>query len=611
METKTNYRLRVILLSFVLLSTLAVYLPTLRYQFVFDDPDQIVKNQAVHSASSIPHYFTSDVSPHASSDEVGNFYRPVFLLWLLANYKIGGLNPVWWHGTSLAMHLLATLLVYLLAFRMTRDEFLAGGSALLFGLHPVHIEGVAWISGVTEPLLAVFFLASFLCFIKSREPAHEGKSRRRGWLIASLGLFILALLEKETAIVLPVLIFFYVWIFESSGAGETGSKLSKASVALADARASDTHPQESKATGLFKPIASALPYFGLTAVYLVARFLALKGLGHAITPLSLKTLILTWPSVLLFYFRLLVWPVGLSAFYDTPYITSLSVRDFILPAVAIAIIVTALYFWSRRSRLVAFFCIWMLLPILPLFNLSVFKDGEIAHDRYLYLPSVGFCILIAFAVRHFGFGSTRIHGLRVTQLIILVGLACLLGIATWYQQAIWASDLSLSARGVAIAPRNVMAANNLGKELALRGDYDAAIPLFRQVLERRPKYWLANFNLGYVYYRVGNIPEAERYLRKAIEIDANEAAEQRFLGYTLLETGRVDEAETVLRRAIALQQDAPNQHYVLGTILKQKGDLDGARREFRLELTFNPKHAEARQEAAALEVAKQPKRSSP
>src|SRR5258707_5907578 len=288
MEPKTNRRPLIIILSIVLLSPLAVYIAALRYQFVFDDPDQIVYNGAVHSANSIPHYFTSDVSPHASSDEVGNFYRPVFLLWLLVNYKIGGLNPVWWHTTTLGMHLLATLLVYLLAFRMTRDDLLAGGSALLFGLHPVHIEGVAWISGVTEPLLAVFFLASFLCFIKSRKRPNELTSQRRGWLIASLSLYVLALLEKETAIVLPVLIFSYVWIFESSGADEPGSKPTEASVALAYARASDTFSQGPKVTGLFKPIASALPYFGLTAVYLIARFLALKGLGHTITPLSLK-----------------------------------------------------------------------------------------------------------------------------------------------------------------------------------------------------------------------------------------------------------------------------------------------------------------------------------
>src|SRR5260370_8483099 len=142
----------------------------------------------------------------------------------------------------------------------------------------------------------------------------------------------------------------------------------------------------------------------------------------------------------------------------------------------------------------------MALPILPLFNFSVFKDGEIAHDRYLYLPSVGFCILVAFAVRHFRFGSSRIYGLRVTQLLIFVGLACFLGAATWSQQAIWASDLSLSSRGVAIAPHNVMTANNLGKELALRADYDSALPLSRPALALLPPDCLRNLHHRYRHY---------------------------------------------------------------------------------------------------------------
>lgn len=584
MEPNTNHRLRLIILAVVLLAPLAVYVSALRYQFVFDDPDQIVYNAAVHSASSIPHYFTSDVSPHASPDEVGNFYRPVFLLWLLVNYKVGGLNPLWWHATSLAVHLLATLLVYLLAFRLSRDEVLAGGTALLFGLHPVHIEAVAWISGVTEPLMVVFFLSAFLCFIRSR----ESDPKSRWWLLASLGLFVVAVLEKETAIVLPAVIFFYEWLLGSNGAAEAGERTRL----------------------LRKSIASALPYFGLTAIYLVARFLALKGLGHAITPLPLKTIILTWPSVWMFYARLLVWPIGLSAFYDTPYITSLNARDFIGPALAIALIGVALYYWSRRSRLVAFFSIWMVLPLLPLLNVSVFKDGEIAHDRYLYLPSIGFCVLVAVAVRHFKLGATRLDGVRVVQMLFFLGIACFFGIATWRQESIWASDLSLATRGVAIAPGNTIAANNLGKELALRGEYDSAIPLFRQVTDRKPGYWLANFNLGYVYYRVGNLPEAERYLKKAVELNPNDAAGHRILGYTLLEVGRADEAEKALSRAITLRRDAPNQHYALGTILKQKGDLDGALREFRLELTFNPNHAEARQAAAALEALKKPDSTS-
>ena len=489
---------------------LLAYLPTIRYQFVFDDPDQIVNNAAVHSWSSVPHYFTSDVSPHASADEVGNFYRPVFLLWLLANYKIGGLNPIWWHLVTIGAHLLATLLVFLLVQRLTRDEILAGGSALLFGLHPVHIEGVAWISGVTEPLLAVFFLSSFLCYLKSRERIDgqvrekidklkfvgQQNQRRVWWLVASLGCYVLAMLEKETAVVLPVIIFSYSCIFGDDESSEDEDRSEK------------VHQR------LLKAVTVALPYAALTILYLIVRFVALKGLGHSITPLSWKTIILTWPSILFFYAKSLVWPIGLSAFYDTPYVTSVSLRQFILPLLAILLIWIALYFWSRRSRLVAFFSLWMVLPLLPLLNISVFKEGEIAHDRYLYLPSIGFCVLVTFA--------SETHSIRCDSNLWPTGYPIslapesrrLFGVATFYQSTIWASDFSLASRGVAIAPNNIIAANNLGKELARRGDYPQATGLFLKVINRRPGYWLANFNLGYVYYRVGDFPSAEMLFAK-------------------------------------------------------------------------------------------------
>jgi tetratricopeptide (TPR) repeat protein len=582
-ERIVNNRLRALTIAFVLLATSAAYVATIRYQFVYDDPEQIVNNAAVHSWSSVPHYFTRDVWPHASSDEVGNFYRPVFLLWLLVNYKIGGLNPAWWHSVSIAAHLLSTFLVYLLALRMTRDELLAGGSALLFGLHPVHIEAVAWISGVTEPLLAIFFLSSFLCYLKSGERIGHQQSQRVWWLGGSLSFYVLAMFEKETAVVLPAIIFCYQWIFDGQAEGREASRPDK------------THRR------LFKSFTATLPYLALTILYLIIRFLALKGLGHSLTPLPWKAVILTWPSILFFYAKSLVWPIGLSAFYDTPYVTSFSFRQFILPALVILLICIALYLWSRRSRLVAFFSLWMILPVLPLMNISVFKEGEIAHDRYLYLPSIGFCVLVALAVRTLSFGSTRIYGQPAIQLVLLLLLACFPGIATCYQTAIWASDFSLATRGVEVAPNNSMAANNLAKELALRGDYARAIPLFLRVIEHRPRYWLANFNLGYVYYRVGDLSSAELYLRKAIAIYPGDAAEQRFLGYTLLEMGRPDEAEAALRQAITLRNDAPNQHYALGTIFKGREDLDGAMREFRLELTFNPNHAQVRQALAELE----------
>ncbi len=573
-QIKLSNRWRAFVLALIILAPLAAYAGTLRYQFVFDDPEQIVTNSAIHSWSSIPRFFTSDVWPHTTADEVGNFYRPVFLLWLLVNYKIGGLNPVWWHAVTILAHLFAVFLLYLVILTMTGNEFLAAGSGLLFGLHPVHHEAVAWISGATEPLLAIFFLASFFCYLKSRDGSGGNK---RGWFAASLGCFVSAVLEKETALILPAVIFFHSYIFsgdESSGAAKR----------------------------LRGAIGVALAYLPLTIVYFIARYLALKGLSHTLTPLSWKTKILTWPSLLLFYLKSLIWPTGLSAFYDTPYITTVGFRPVILPLLVILIAGAILYLWARRSGLAAFFSIWIIMPLLPLLNISIFKEGEIAHDRYLYLPSVGLCVLIVLALSYLGSKKTAM------PVVVLLIVSVFFGIATFSQSAMWASDFSLAARGVEIAPHNAMAANNLGKQLALRGDYSGAALLFLKAVERRPRYWLANFNLGYVYYRVGNLPAAEIYLRKAIEIFPQDAAEQRFLGYTLLEMGRGAEAEAALSQAMALKNDAPNQHFALGTILRDRKDFEGALREFNLELNFNPGNQQARQAVSDLAGKQVPKK---
>ena len=563
-----------LLLLLALVATLAAYLNGIQHPFVFDDPYQIVTNDAVHSWRFIPQYFTSDVWPHTNSLVGGSYYRPIFQMWLLLNYKIGGLNPVWWHVTSLILHLLVTLSVFALAKMLVNDEVTAGITALLFGLHPVHVEAVTWISGVTEPLLAIFFVASFLCYLQSK--------RRRSliWPVLSLVLYAFSLWSKETALMLPGIIFLYRWIQPNAAAdSEPHTSLHRVKNGLRD----------------------ALPYIGLTVVYLGIRYLALKGFMRPLTPLPITTLIYSWPSILVFYVRLLVWPFGLSVFYDTPYVKSPQVQNFIFPLLVLAALSLGFYFLAKRNRMIAFLSFWMLLPILPVLNFSVFTEGELAHDRYLYLPSIGFCMLLAMAVRKLKKGSSIFLRLPLSQVAAVLLLAGVFAGVTARQNKFWSSDFSLSARGVEIAPGNTMAANNLATEMAVRGDYDHAIPLFRQVIERRPNYWLPNFNLGYVYYRLGDLREAEHYLRNAIKISPADGAQHRFLGFTLLEMGRKVEAEESLRRAIALQPNAPEQHYALGTLLEERRDFSGALKEFQMESQVNPKHAEAKQKIAEME----------
>ena len=563
-----------LLLLVALVGTLAAYLNGMQHPFVFDDPTQIVNNDAVHSWRFLPQYFTSDVWQHTDPSVGGIFYRPIFQIWLLVNYKIGGLNTVWWHVTSLVLHLLVTASVFALATMLVNDAVTAGITALLFGVHPVHVEAVTWISGVTEPLMAIFFVASFVFYLNNNRQPH------RKWLVLSLVLYACSLLSKETAVMLPPIIVLYRWIQPNAAA--------------------DSEPH-TNLRRFMNGLRDAAPYIVLSLVYLAVRYFALKGLMRPLTPLSISTLILTWPSILTFYIRLLVWPFGLSVYYYTPYVTSPQLLNFVLPLLILIALALGFYFLSKRDRMVAFFSLWMVLLLLPVLNLSVFPKGELAHDRYLYVPSITFCLLLAMAIRKLKAGSSMFLGLPVSQVAAILLLVGVFAGVTARQNNFWSSDYALAARGVQIAPGNTMAANNLGAEMAVKGDYQNAILLFRQAIERRPDHWLPNFNLGYVYYRLGELREAEHFLRQAIQISSEDAAEHRFLGFTLLEMGRKDEAEQELRRAISLKSNAPDQHHALGTILEERKDFSGALKEFQLESEVNPKNHDVKQKIAEME----------
>jgi Flp pilus assembly protein TadD len=185
--------------------------------------------------------------------------------------------------------------------------------------------------------------------------------------------------------------------------------------------------------------------------------------------------------------------------------------------------------------------------------------------------------------------------------VVLFALVAVFGILTLRQTSIWASDFALASRGIEVAPRNNMAANNYAKELALRGEFASAVPIFHQVIERRPNYWLPTFNLGFVYYQLGDLAQAERYLRRAISIFPNDAAEHRYLGFALLEMKRNAEAETELRAAITLQPNVPDQHFAWGMILEEKGELAEALGAYKKEREINPKQPEVNAKIATLE----------
>ncbi len=558
-------------IAVVLTLTFAVYIPTLSYQFVHDDRGQIVENPAIHSWHLVPTYFTSHVWAALMPEELGNYYRPLFLLWLRVNDAAFG-NHAWgWHSTTILAHVLATLLVYLLAFRLGISRDAALLAALIFGLHPAHIEAVAWISGVTEPLLGILLIASFLAYVQWRIESA------RKWKLISLALFALAVGEKETALILPGLLLAYDWFF----GGGWGSPLEWRRILAWCGEA----------------LRRIWPYLLLIVLYVPARIYALKGFSHATTPLSREQLIFTWPSLIWFWVRHLVWPAGLSTFYNFPAVIHPRLENFILPCIFDVCVAVALFVGVRRSRTGAFFAVWLALPLIPLLDLRVFVADDFAHDRYLYLPSVGLAILIAPVLKKVCGGTAQWQGVPVSLLAAALCLAAVLSFGTINQSFYFRDNLTFYSYNLSKAPHNPAAESNHAAILAEGGSYGPALEEFADVVNRNPNYWTAIYNLAFTYYKMGNLPEAERHFLEAIRVNPHKADEYFYLGMTRFKSGRTDEAIASAQQAIAINPTGFAYHFALGMMLKTRGDLTGALREFKEELAINPG-----QQAAAAQI---------
>lgn len=564
-------------IAIVLVLTFAAYAPTLRYQFVHDDRGQIVENPAAHSWRAVPTYFTAQVWAGVMPEELGNYYRPLFLLWVRVNDAVFGNAPWGWHLTTVLAHLLTTLLVYLLALRLEIDDDVALLAALIFGLHPAHIEAVAWISGVTEPLLAILLIASLLAYLH----AENKTPRAFRWKLASVGFFALALLEKETALILPGILICYEWFY---GAEREQRLEMRRLIAWCG-----------------NVLAKIWPYFIVIALYVPARIHALKGFSHVVAPMTTQQMMLTWPALVEFWLRHLLWPVDLSTFYNLTAVMHPTFANFTLPAIIDLSVAVALFAAVRNSRTASFFAIWLVLPLAPLLNIRVFLRDDFAHDRYLYLPSVGFAVLVAIALKRVWARSLRRSSVRAALLGTAVCLAPAMGYGTIRESLHFKDNLTFFEYILARTPHNPYAESNYGILLAENGQYGAALERFRTVAKYHPDYQNAIYNLALTFYKMGDFPEAEESFLRAIQMNPNKPDEYFYLGLTRFKTGRTAEAIECLRQAIAIRPNGFAYHLALGVMLKSEGNMPGALREFEQELASNPGEPAAAEQVREIE----------
>jgi tetratricopeptide (TPR) repeat protein len=502
-------------------AALIAFFPSLSGGFVWDDLDYVRNNPILHATGS------AMLARLASAVVVGN-YHPVTMASLAIDNALGGPGPLVFHATSVLLHAANAVLVgwLLVALGARRDA--AWGGALLWAVHPLRVESVAWISGRKDVLSTFCFLAACLFYLR-----HARANGRPGRSYAyALVLFALAILSKATTVAFVPVVFLFDWFMERPVTRKT--------------------------------LLEKLPFVALAlfAGWMAIRAQATAGaipLGDGGNGAS-RIAIACYGLAL--YVAKTVAPWGLSALYPYPSPPGTLPAGWLVAAVAVALGAVALLWFGRKARfaiLAAGFYLATVALVLQLFPVG----GAFAADRYAYLPAVGFSIAIAFAIGRTQFG----RGLTVAVVAVAIGLAG----ATWARCGVWHDAMSLWNDVLAKYPDAALAHQNRGVALAEMGNHRAAIADYDAALAVNPRYADALANRGGSKADLGELDDALADLTAAVRIDPLRPTYRFNLGLVLGDKGRWDEALASLTEAIRLKPDFAAAYLNRGLALEQAG----------------------------------------
>ena len=467
-----------------------VYSGSLSNGFVWDDRLQIVQNPHLERVAEWPGYFTGfSESLNFRSPQLT--YRPFLPLSLLIDRQWWGLEPFGYHLTNLILHLANVVLVVLLGTMLAGSRSVGIAAGILFGLHPAQTEAVDWVSGRTDLIAAFFSLSAvigYLCWSRS--------AGWRGWMwgAGTLVMTACALFSKETAVAVPLAILLVEGLEYRRFGRRLGQRLGWSAIVRA---------------GLVMLVVAA---------YLLIRFSAMEAMDQSATRLGWGRFMVTVGAATGEYFRLIIWPSGLTVMHDLRSIAPSSGRLAVVVAAGLAMVGSVWAVWRARPD-AGFGLLWAMAFLLPSFALIALDHAYLIADRNLYLPMAGIGIAVGRAARD-GMDVLRSsYGRpgRAVGAMALVALVVGMGWATVSRHAVWRNDVTLWEDAVTRAPGSSWAHLNLGMEYSQANRLKAAVGEFQRAIALDPHYGKAHLNLGKVYEKMGRPEEAVASYRRAIE----------------------------------------------------------------------------------------------
>jgi protein O-mannosyl-transferase len=551
---------------FVFAAVFVVFLPALDGQFLnWDDDINFVFNQGFRGLgwAQLKWMWTDTLMGH---------YIPLTWMSLGLNYTLGGMNPWGYHLGNMLIHAVNAAVFYFIACRLLVAAGFSDGSpllwsaafaALVFGVHPLRAESVAWVTERRDVLCGFFFLLSVLAYLISLDPGA-----RRGARLTSIVAFALALLCKAQAVPLPAALLIL-----------------------------DIYPLRRLRAGWRPLLIEKLPYFALALIGGVVAIIATKN-GATFTSYvqygPSARLAMTGYGIIFYPWKWLL-PTNLSPLYELPARIELLSSRFLIPLIATALI-TALLVGLRRqwpAGLAAWaYSAAMLLPLVG----PLHTGNQLAHDRYSYLSGLGFAALAGGGLACVLAAAARGTLSPLVGRVSLAGAALVLlglGSATWVQASGWRDSESLWSWAVETDPECAICLNNLALSITDQNRTQEAEAALRRSLALR-EYASTRNNLGGLLEIEGRLDEAEREYQQALRLKPDLRQALANLGELYVKQGRYKDALPPLRRVFQSSPELPRLRANLSRALRERAD--------ELARTGSVAEAEAlRQEASRIQ----------
>ena len=520
------------ILAALLLAVSLAYSNHFGNDFHFDDFHTITNNPWIRSLHNIPRFFAD--AETSSTLPTNRTWRPLVTTSLAIDYWLGGgLKPLWFHLFTFAWFLAQIVLMFFL-FRLIFDlaqphewnRYVAAFAAAWYGLHPANAETVNYIIQRADLYSTLGVVAGL--YLYAARPAW----RKYGVYLLPV---VLALLSKPPALVFPLILFAYVFLFE----------------------------HDCRRDRIGASLRACIPAFVVTA--------ALLALSGAMTPptftggaASASAYRITQPFVALHYCLEFFLPLGLSADTDRQPFQSIPDVNALAGFAFVAALVFAAFRLSRRraTRPIAFGLVWFLLAMLPT---SLFPLAEVENDHRMFFPFVGLVMSVAWALALWLLNRTSADARQRRAVLAAVAMCILIvyGWGVWQRNQVWHTEESLWLDVTRKSPRNGRGLMNYGLTQMNKGDYATALDYYRRALAYTPNYSTLEINIGIASGQLGNDRDAEAHFARAISLAPADAQTHFYYGRWLSTKGRDEEAIEQIRMAVVQNPSWLDPSYLL------------------------------------------------